>query len=109
MNAHASPNAIHGFWLVVCEMAKAMIRGLGRLAEYDSYKDCPEALEAARLRSAIDHLTRTEPVLENVFGEAYIERVNRADPAVLAATLKTLGYTEADVETWRGLYPTPAV
>lgn len=108
MNAQASLRAVHGFWFMLCELAKAIFRGLGRLAEYSQYENCPEALEAARLRSAIDHLTREEPVLMNVFGEAYIDRVNRADPAVLAATLRTFGYTEADVDAWRALYPATA-
>ncbi len=118
MNVRAFPSA-HAFFAISLEILRSLGRGLTRLIAYGACASESSTLpgltevsnprlDHLRLCSAIDHLTRTEPVLHNVFSEPYIDRVNRADPAVLAKTLEELGYTNVDVETWRGLYTATA-
>lgn len=104
------------------EVLKAFGRGLARAIAYASYAedgspytlrpDDP-GLDYFRLCSAIEHLSRTEPVLQNMLGERYIDRVDHASQVMLNKVLEEFGCTLADVAAWRCLYPvepsTPAL
>lgn len=119
MNVPAFPPSVLSF-STIFEILRMLGSGLVRSLAYAACntesntlwvpQDNPQ-LRRLQLHSAVDHLTRPVPVLENILGEPYIARVNRADPAILAEVLEDYGLSIADVESWRALYtattPTP--
>jgi hypothetical protein len=117
MNAESFPSTPRSFGAGFLEFLKALGRGLVRAIAYASCsKDAPPielgmnnpSFDYLRLVSAIDHLTRPEPVLHSViFNEPYIDRVNRANPAMLTRLLDEFGLSMVDVEGWRTLYAPP--
>jgi hypothetical protein len=112
MNVQSFPSAVRSFSIGAFEVMCAACRGLARALAYAAYATPPyefprneRALDYLRLCSAVEHLSRETPVLENIFGESYIDRVNRADAAMLTEVLKECGLTMTDVTAWRALYP----
>ncbi len=94
----SAPNPA-GFVSACIEILFALLRGLARLAAYNEYADSPQQLEYVRLQSAVEHLGRS--ISMNVFGESYLERVDRAPAEMLAQVLAEFGFTMSDVEHWR--------
>ncbi|MFZ1627123.1 MAG: hypothetical protein WAT81_04970 [Candidatus Moraniibacteriota bacterium] len=104
INVQSFPSAVRSFGISALEVMHATCRGLARAVAYAAYATSPyefprneRTLDYVRLCSAVEHFSRKTPVLENIFGESYIDRVNRADTAMLTEVLEELGLIMTDV------------